>query len=129
MTALRFDPPSLPPEAEALRQEVRAFLADERAKGTWAPRGDFGTHPDPAFSRLVGASGWIGMTWPKAYGGHARSGLERYVMTEEMLIAGAPVTAHWIGDRQSGPLILRVGTEAQKQRFLPRIARGEIFFC
>ncbi|BBK32253.1 alkylation response protein AidB-like acyl-CoA dehydrogenase [Stella humosa] len=129
MTALRFDPPTLPPGAEALREEVRRFLADERAKGTWSPRGDFGTHPDTAFSRLVGQQGWIGMTWPRQYGGHERSGLERYVVTEELLVSGAPITAHWIADRQSGPLILRVGTEAQKQRFLPAIARGEIFFC
>ncbi|WP_374446740.1 acyl-CoA dehydrogenase family protein [Stella sp.] len=128
MTALRFDPPTLPPEAAALREEVRRFLAEERAKGTWSPRGDFGTHTDVAFSRLLGARGWIGMTWPRQYGGHERSGLERYVVTEELLVSGAPVTAHWIADRQSGPLILRVGTEAQKQRFLPRIARGEIFF-
>ena len=129
MTALRFDPPTLPAEAEALRRQVRAFLAEERAKGSWSPRGDFGTHPDVAFSRLVGAQGWIGMTWPKRYGGHERSGLERYVVTEELLVSGAPITAHWIADRQSGPLILRNGTEEQKMRFLPRIARGEIFFC
>jgi hypothetical protein len=50
-------------------------------------------------------------------------------VTEELLVSGAPITAHWIADRQSGPLILRVGTEAQKLRFLPAIARGEIFFC
>ena len=54
--------------------------------------------------------------------------LERYVVLEEMLAAGAPVALHWIADRQSGPLILRVGTEEQKQ-ILPRIAAGEVFFC
>ncbi|MCC7276160.1 MAG: acyl-CoA dehydrogenase family protein [Alphaproteobacteria bacterium] len=126
---LRFAPPTLPPTAEALRREVRDFLAAERAKGTWAPKGDFGTNPDPAFSRKLGERGWIGMTWPRRYGGHERTMLERYVVTEELLVAGAPVTVHWIADRQSGPLILRVGTEEQKLRFLPRIARGEIFFC
>ncbi len=47
------------------------------------------------------------MTWPKRYGGHERSALERYVVLEEMLAAGAPVSAHWIADRQSGPLLLR----------------------
>jgi alkylation response protein AidB-like acyl-CoA dehydrogenase len=69
------------------------------------------------------------MTWPKRYGGHERSSLERYVVMEEMLAAGAPVSAHWIADRQSGPLLLRFGTEEQRQRFLPRIARGELAFA
>jgi alkylation response protein AidB-like acyl-CoA dehydrogenase len=69
------------------------------------------------------------MTWPKRYGGHERSALERYVVLEEMLAAGAPVNAHWIADRQSGPLLLRLGTEAQRADILPRIARGECYFC
>ncbi|MGE0719190.1 MAG: acyl-CoA dehydrogenase family protein [Alphaproteobacteria bacterium] len=129
MSVFRFDPPSLPPESKALRREVRGFLAEERARGSWVPKGDFGTHSDAAFSRKVGARGWIGMTWPTEYGGHARSMLERYVVTEELLVSGAPIALHWIADRQSGPLILRVGTEAQKRRFLPGIARGETYFC
>ena len=76
----------------------------------------------------MGQRGWIGMTWPKQHGGHERSFLERYVVLEEMLAAGAPVALHWIADRQSGPLILRVGTDEQK-KILPRIAAGEVFFC
>ena len=68
------------------------------------------------------------MTWPKKYGGHERSALERFVVTEELLAAGAPVAAHWVADRQSGPLLLRYGTEEQRQRFLPGMARGEIYF-
>lgn len=68
------------------------------------------------------------MTWPKIYGGHERSFFERYVVTEELLAAGAPVSAHWIADRQSGPLLLRYGTEAQRQRHLPAITRGESYF-
>ena len=69
------------------------------------------------------------MTWPKKYGGQARSFLERYVVTEELLAAGAPVGAHWVADRQSGPLILRFGTESQRQDILPRIVSGECYFC
>jgi alkylation response protein AidB-like acyl-CoA dehydrogenase len=84
---------------------------------------------DPEFSRAVGARGWIGMTWPKRYGGHERTFLERYVVLEEMLAAGAPVGAHWVADRQSGPLLLRFGTEAQRERFVPAIARGELAFA
>ena len=60
----------------------------------------------------------------KEYGGGGRSFLERYVVTEELLAAGAPVGCHWIADRQSGPLLLKFGTEAQKQAFLPGIISG-----
>jgi alkylation response protein AidB-like acyl-CoA dehydrogenase len=120
----RFDPVELPPAALSLRQEVRGFLADHKDR----LQGMHGTF-DRDFSRMVGARGWLGMTWPKQYGGHERTSLERYVMIEEMLAHGAPVTAHWVADRQSGPNILRFGTEEQKQFFLPRIAAGECCFC
>ncbi len=118
----------LPPAAERLRDEVRAFLAAEIEAGLWRPKGDFASHYDAGFSRRLGARGWLGMTWPKAYGGHERSMLERLVVTEELLAANAPVTAHWIADRQSGPLLLRFGTEAQRRRHLPGIASGQVFF-
>ncbi|MER7684906.1 acyl-CoA dehydrogenase family protein [Streptomyces sp. NPDC097610] len=115
--------------AELVREEVRAFLADELGAGS------FTAHPDawlagvdPAFSRKLGERGWLGMTWPKQYGGHERSAMERYAVTEELLAAGAPVAAHWIADRQSGPNLLRFGTERQKAEILPRIAAGECFF-
>jgi alkylation response protein AidB-like acyl-CoA dehydrogenase len=68
------------------------------------------------------------MTIPRQYGGHGRSAFERYVVTEELLLAGAPVGAHWIADRQMAPAILRNGTQGQKQRYLPEIAKGEAFF-
>jgi hypothetical protein len=127
--AFRFALGDLPGDAEALRAEVRAFLAEtlkDRAPRQRAPSwGGF----DPEFSRRVGARGWIGMTWPKRYGGHERTFLERYVVLEEMLAAGAPVNAHWVADRQSAPLLLRFGTEAQRERFLPAIARGELYFA
>src|SRR5215469_13098123 len=129
MSAFRFDPVELPPECEALRAEVREFIAGELAAGLWVPNSDFGSHRSAAFSRRLGARGWIGMTWPKRHGGGERSMLERYVVTEELLAAGAPVGAHWIADRQSAPLLLRYGTEEQRLTFLPGIAKGEIFFC
>lgn len=69
------------------------------------------------------------MAWPAAYGGRERSLLDRYVVQEEMLAVGAPVAAHWVAERQSGPLILRVGTEQQKRAWLPRIIAGELSFC
>jgi len=128
-TPFRFDPVELPAECEALREEVRGFIANELAARYWTPNSDFGSHRDAGFSRRLGARGWIGITWPKRYGGGAKSFLERYVVTEELLAAGAPVGCHWIADRQSGPLLLRYGTEPQRQEFLPRITKGEIFFA
>ena len=113
----------------SLRDEVRAFLEEELAAGTFEPRCDaWLSGHDPAFSRRLAEHGWVGMTWPKRYGGHERSYLDRYTVLEELLAAGAPVAAHWIADRQTGPLLLRYGTEAQRQRFLPAMARGETYF-
>ncbi len=128
-TPFRFDPIELPPECEALRREVRVFIADELAAGRWIPNSDFGSHRAADFSRRLGERGWIGMTWPKRYGGGERSFLERYTVTEELLASGAPVGCHWIADRQSGPLLLRYGSDEQRETFLPGICRGEIFFA
>ncbi len=129
MEALSFAPPPVSEEAERVRAEVRAFLKTELANRPPFKKADSWNGADPAFSRKMGAKGWISMTWPKQYGGHERSALERYVVLEEMLAAGAPVAAHWIADRQSGPLILKAGTEEQKQSILPRIAAGDCYFC
>lgn len=129
MTPFDFAPPHPSPNAEAFRAEIRAFLADELAERTPVARAESWNGVDPDFSRKLGRKGWLGLTWPKRYGGHERSTLERYVLLEEMLAAGAPIGAHWIADRQSGPSILRYGTEAQRQAILHRIAAGECFFC
>src|SRR6056300_852451 len=122
---MNFAPATLPESLEGLRQEVRDFLSVE---SDWRPNSDFNAGASPAFSKRFAEKGWIGMTWPKAYGGGERSFLERYVVTEELLAAGAPVGCHWIADRQSGPLLLKFGTEAQREFFLPQIVRGECFF-
>jgi len=128
-TPFRFDPVDLPPEALALRAQVRDFLAPRAGAFSAHTKGLSWMGVDHDFSRAMAAEGWIGMTWPRAYGGHERSQLERYVVLEEMLAAGAPVGFHWIADRQSGPLILKLGTEAQKRFYLPQIASGEACFC
>ena len=119
----------MPPEAEALRAQVRQFLRECLPARPALERARSWSGFDAQFSKALGARGWIGMTWPKAYGGQARTLIERYVVLEELLAAGAPVAAHWIADRQSGPLLLRYGTETQRQAHLPYIARGEKFFC
>lgn len=128
MQAFRFDPLTLPPQAEAMRQKARAFLQSERNSNRYAAHRSSWSTFDPDFSRRAGAAGFIGMTWPKIYGGGERSNLERFVVTEEMLAAGAPSMAHWIADRQSGPQILKYGSERARSLILPRIAAGECFF-
>lgn len=129
MNALRFPAPPRSDTAEALRAEVRAFLAGTLADRSARSRAESWNGFDRDFSRAMGARGWLGMTWPARYGGHERSAFERYVVMEETLAAGAPVAAHWIGDRQSGPTLLKFGSEQQKETILPRIAAGEAVFC
>jgi hypothetical protein len=126
--AFKFDPLVLPLEAEEMRRRVRAFLEEERKQGRYAAHRSTWTTFDPDFSRRTGAAGFIGMTWPKQYGGGERSNLERFVVAEEMLAAGAPGGAHWIADRQSGPQILKHGSERARRLILPRIAAGECYF-
>jgi alkylation response protein AidB-like acyl-CoA dehydrogenase len=111
----------------AFRERVRSFLQSDPAARE--PRADCWSQFDAAFSRRLAAEGFLGLTWPKEYGGGERSSLERFILLEELLAAGAPVGAHWISERQVGPLLLRYGTEAQRAEFLPRIARAELFFC
>ena len=118
----------LPPSARKLQAEVREFLRAEISARTFTPHLGHSEF-DADFTRKVAARGWIGMTWPKRYGGQERSYLDRFVVTEEMLAVAAPCAAHWFGDRQTGPSLLRYGTEKLKQRFLPAIARGEYSFA
>jgi alkylation response protein AidB-like acyl-CoA dehydrogenase len=128
--ALRFDPIRLPEKCEQLRKEVRAFLAEEIAAGTFDPHKPNREDTDvPEFSRKVGERGWLGMTWPKKYGGHERSFLERYVVTEEMRVANAPTRRFFVADRQSGPVLLKYGAERIKADVLPRICKGEVCFA
>lgn len=109
----------------ALRAEVRTFIRDEIARGTIRPGRQSWTTFSREFSRRCAGAGYIAMTWPREFGGHERSLFERYVVCEELLAAGAPQGAHWIADRQSGPQIMRNGTDAVKRAILPRIAAGE----
>jgi alkylation response protein AidB-like acyl-CoA dehydrogenase len=126
--AVDFSSLQLPAAALRLREDVRAFLRDELAEGSYTPHLGHAEF-DAAFTRKVAERGWIGMTWPRRYGGQERSYLERFVVTEEMLAAAAPCAAHWFGDRQTGPSLLRYGSDALRQKYLPAIARGECYFA
>ncbi|MDB5869846.1 MAG: hypothetical protein JWP96_2178 [Polaromonas sp.] len=119
----------IPPDAEPLREQVRGFLSEALKDRSPLKRADSWMGADPEFSRELGRRGWLGMALPKRYGGSEAGPFARYVVIEELLAAGAPVSAHWIADRQSGPLILRYGTEAQREKYLPGICRGETYFC
>lgn len=116
------------PELTKLRSAVREFLIADRAEFGWQPAVDAWLSKwDEAFSARLGDAGFLGLTIPPEYGGQGLGHLHRYVVTEELLAAGAPVAAHWIADRQVGPGLLSYGTEEQRQRILPRIAAGRYF--
>ncbi|GGL12692.1 acyl-CoA dehydrogenase family protein [Nocardia jinanensis] len=113
-----------------LRARVRRFLAEEQARAPYRPAIDaWLTSASAEFSRALGSQGWIGMTWPKEYGGGECSAFERLAVVEELLTAGAPVAAHWFAERQIGPGILKNGTERQKRAFIPEIVAGRLFFA
>lgn len=125
---IRFEMTELSDAERALQAEVRQFLADELPRGSFHPGLGMNGAKDKAFSQKLGARGWLGMALPTRYGGHDRSAVERFVVTEELLRWGAPVGHHWVADRQTGAVLARYGTEAQKQRFLPGICAGELAF-
>lgn len=118
----------LPDMAKQKRAEVREFLEQQRAAGTEF-RSNSWTRVDRAFSEQCGARGYIGATWPKAHGGQGLSPIEHFVVIEEMLAAGAPVGGHWLAERQSGPQIIRFGSERAKRQILPEIVAGRCCFA
>jgi hypothetical protein len=124
-----FTPARIPADAEALRVEVRVFLTEAAPRRTPAERARTWTAWDADFSRALSARSWVGLTMPEALGGAGLTPWHRFVLVEELLVAGAPIAAHWIGDRQSAPLLLKFGTAAQQQQHIPAICRSERFFC
>lgn len=119
----------IPLNDETLRPKIKALVAQTLTTMPPSVRARSWMGHDAAFSRALGKAGFLGLTIPKEYGGGGLGPFARFVVVEELLSVGAPVAAHWIGDRQSAPLILNYGTEAQRQRYIPPICRGEIFFC
>jgi alkylation response protein AidB-like acyl-CoA dehydrogenase len=125
---LRFAPGELTEDELALQAEVREFLASELPRGSFAPGLGMAAARDQEFSRALAERGWLGMALPRSYGGAERGVAERFVVVEELLRWGAPVRYHWVADRQTGPLILRYGSDAQRERFLPAICRAQASF-
>lgn len=125
---MAFTPVTLSPELEELRRQVRAFLAEEMASDDVQTGLGMMAGHSPQFSKKLAKRGWVGMAIPTQYSGGGATVLERFVVVEELLAAGAPLTAHWISERQTAPSLLNFGTEEQRERFLPAIARGECYF-
>ncbi|NOV26473.1 acyl-CoA dehydrogenase [Cupriavidus necator] len=126
MNKLSFPRPRHSDIGEALRAEVREFL--DGWHGNRHGAASFGGF-DPEFSEALGKRGWIGMGFPKHYGGGGYGLMERLVVLEELLAVRAPVFAHAVAERQSGPLLLRFGSERQREEIIPRIAAGKCYFC
>ena len=119
---------TLRPEWEELRARARTVAAEGVAQhGRFHDSWINGFSKE--FAKTLAAEGWIGMTWPTEFGGGGRPGIERIIMAEEMIGAGAPIAASWIADRQMGPSICKYGTPDQQAEFLPGILSGESTWC
>ncbi|KAF0123162.1 MAG: acyl-CoA dehydrogenase domain-containing protein [bacterium] len=114
-------------EQERLRQEVRDFLETKVRDGEFQVKsnGWVESHSQK-FSKDMSRRGWIGMTWPKEYGGHDRSYIDRAIVMEEMLTYQAPIGFHFLADRQVGPAIIHFGNDEQKKTYLPKIINADI---
>jgi len=117
------------PEDQAFRAEVRAWMRDNVPPQV-GPSIGIPSHKETQFAweRKLGAKGWLAYTWPKEYGGPGWTATQQYIFDTERALAGAPPCGPF-GLSMLGPVLMRYGNEAQKQRYLPPIARGEEFWC
>jgi alkylation response protein AidB-like acyl-CoA dehydrogenase len=119
---------ALSPELEALSLE--ATEVGRAAAASLAIREDSWLRGvSKEFSQELGRRGWLGMCWPRRWGGHERSVMERFVVVEALISEGAPIATNWFADRQIGPTFLQFGTDEQRERFLPDIIAGTAAWC
>jgi len=117
-------------EQQQFRKEVREFLEEELQNGTYDRREEaYQEGYSPEFSRKLAAKGWIGISWPREYGGADRGHVESMILEEELLRYGAPTLYHHNGANLVGPGLIAFGSEELKREFLPRILRAEVSFC
>jgi len=116
------------PEQLELREQARAVAVDAVAR--------FGRHNDSwingfskDFAKEMAALGWIGLTWPTEFGGGGRPPVDRLIIGEELIAAGAPIAAMWFADRQMGPALIAYARPDQQEAFLPGILSGETTWC
>lgn len=115
-------------EQRALRAEAHQFAADAVAR--------YGRHNDSwingysaELAAELAAKSWIGLTWPTEFGGGGRPPIDRLIIAEELICAGAPIGSMWFADRQMGPTLIAYGTDEQRARFLPGILDGSTTWC
>jgi alkylation response protein AidB-like acyl-CoA dehydrogenase len=116
-------------DQEALRQELRAYydrILTPEIQADLAREHGIGPRTREIV-RQMGRDGWLGIGWPREYGGQGRSEIEQFVFFDESMRARAPVPMLTVNT--VGPTLMHNGTEEQKARFLPRILAGEIHFC
>ena len=117
-------------EQKAFRQEIRDFLSKELEAGSFVTRQNAWVEGySQGFSKKIAERGWIGLTWPREFGGKGKGYIDRVIMLEEMLRVQAPINFHFMADRQVGPALIHFGTDEQKKEFLPRIINAELSFC
>jgi alkylation response protein AidB-like acyl-CoA dehydrogenase len=119
---------SFPPEAEAFRQEVQAFMKQEltpEIRDEYLHCTDYPHGFNKAFTKKLGAKGWLTLTWPKEYGGQEASVWKRVVFDEEMSAWHAPVAAHQVSANFCGPAMVVFASDEQRKKYLPPIASGE----
>jgi alkylation response protein AidB-like acyl-CoA dehydrogenase len=119
---------ALPPELQALADEARE-VGEAAAAQVAVPDDSWIAGHDRAFAEELGKRRWLGMTWPVEHGGGGRTVLERFVVFEALISAGAPIAASWFADRQMGPTLLQFGTDEQRRRWLPGIIDGTSMWC
>ncbi|MDE1010239.1 MAG: acyl-CoA dehydrogenase family protein [Paraburkholderia fungorum] len=117
------------PEDEAFRVEVRAWLRENAPANAGVEIG-LPSHLETqsAWERKLGAKGWLAYQWPKEHGGPGWTATQRYIFDTERALAGAPVGSPF-GLAMLGPVLMHYGTAEQKAKYLPPIARGEVFWC
>ena len=116
------------PEQEELRHRARTVAGDAVER--------YGRHNDSwmngyskDFAKEMAALGWIGMTWPEEFGGGGQPPINRLIVGEELIAAGAPLASMWFADRQMGPTLIAYGTADQQAEFLPEMLSGEVTWC
>jgi alkylation response protein AidB-like acyl-CoA dehydrogenase len=115
-------------QQQQLRAEAKEVAADAVARYGWTADSWINGYCPP-FARELAARGWIGISWPKEFGGAGRPAIDRMIIAEELIGAGAPVGSYWVAERQMGPSIFTFGTADQQQRYLPAILAGEATWC
>ena len=123
-----------PPEAESFREDVRGWLrdylvGDYQSLGTGTELGEDDWPLRMAWEREMGKGGWIGLSWPREFGGRGATLMETLVFAEEYARANGPTRVGTFGEGMLGPTLMRFGTDAQKDRFLGPILHGEEIWC